>query len=446
VSSITSVDGLISGINTTEIISKLMQVEAQPQTALKTKLAAQQNVITAYQSVNTKIAALQTAAEALAGGNFSVATNTSAWQGVKATSSSDTVTATAASGAPVGQMTFNVTSLAKTHVLTVNLDDGDSPVVSGNELQVSINGAVPPVPIVVNDNNPQGTADAINAANMGIRAAVITTNRGRILQLSATQTGVEHQFTIDNFVNSPQILSQAKDATITVGDPNAGGYTVTSPTNTLTGVPPGVTLTVGKEQDDVTVSVDSDSAGLADNMQKMVDAANAALAEIRSKTAYDAASKNGGVLSGNLGVQQLQQKLLSSVSNGLSGFGGFNKVGIQLDSSGNLKFDKDAFLAAYKADPEGTKTAVSTGIATSFADIAKSATDPLSGTITQAVQGTNDRVRTLNREIADWDLRLAARQTALQRQYSGLEVALGKLKDQSTWLAGQVANLSANSG
>jgi flagellar hook-associated protein 2 len=444
--SITSVDGLISGLNTTDIISKLMQVEAQPQTALKTKLANQQNVITAFQSINSKLAALKTAAEALAGSTYANLTGTSAWQAVAATSSSDTVAATAASGAPAGQMTFNVTSLAKTHVLTVPLDEGDNAVVNGSTLQVSINGAVPPLPIIVNNNNPQGTADAINAANLGIRAAVITTNQGRVLQLSATQTGVEHQFTIDNFLNAPAILSQAKDATITVGDPNSGGYTVSSPTNTLTGVPPGVTLTVSKEQENVTVSVDPDSAGLADNMQKMVDAANAALAEIKAKSAYDATGKNGGVLSGNLGVQQLQQRLLSSVSNGLSGFGGFNKVGIQLDQSGSLTFDRNAFLAAYKADPEGTQTAVSTGIATSLADIAKSATDPISGTITQAVQGSNARMRALNNEIADWDVRLAARQTALRRQYSGLEVALGKLKDQSTWLAGQVANLSSNSG
>ena len=50
----------------------------------------------------------------------------------------------------------------------------------------------------------------------------------------------------------------------------------------------------------------------------------------------------------------------------------------------------------------------------------------------------------LRTNIADWDVRLAARQSALQKQYSALEVALGKLKNQSTWLAGQVNQLSNN--
>ena len=35
----TSVDGLISGLNTSDIISKLMQIERQPQDALKNQLA-----------------------------------------------------------------------------------------------------------------------------------------------------------------------------------------------------------------------------------------------------------------------------------------------------------------------------------------------------------------------------------------------------------------------
>ena len=51
----------------------------------------------------------------------------------------------------------------------------------------------------------------------------------------------------------------------------------------------------------------------------------------------------------------------------------------------------------------------------------------------------------LTKRIGDWDVRLAARQTALQTQYSALEVALSKLKSQSTWLAGQLSTLSTGS-
>jgi flagellar hook-associated protein 2 len=51
----------------------------------------------------------------------------------------------------------------------------------------------------------------------------------------------------------------------------------------------------------------------------------------------------------------------------------------------------------------------------------------------------------LTSSIAAYDVRLAKRQETLKAQYAALEVALGKLKDQSNWLAGQLASLSANS-
>ena len=65
----TTVDGLVSGINTTQIISQLMQIEAQPQNMLKSKVSAESTVLSAYQAVNSKFAALQTAAEAFTAPN-----------------------------------------------------------------------------------------------------------------------------------------------------------------------------------------------------------------------------------------------------------------------------------------------------------------------------------------------------------------------------------------
>ena len=59
-----SVSGLVSGLDTATIISQLMQVEAAPQTLLKTKLSSEQTTIANLQSLNAKFAALTTRAEA----------------------------------------------------------------------------------------------------------------------------------------------------------------------------------------------------------------------------------------------------------------------------------------------------------------------------------------------------------------------------------------------
>ena len=43
--------------------------------------------------------------------------------------------------------------------------------------------------------------------------------------------------------------------------------------------------------------------------------------------------------------------------------------------------------------------------------------------------------------IADWDVRLGLRKDALTRQFSALEVSLGKMQNQASWLSGQIAQL-----
>ena len=44
--------------------------------------------------------------------------------------------------------------------------------------------------------------------------------------------------------------------------------------------------------------------------------------------------------------------------------------------------------------------------------------------------------------IADWDVRLATRRKTLTRQFTAMETALSSLKNQSSWLAGQLGSLS----
>jgi flagellar hook-associated protein 2 len=425
-----TIDGLISGLSTTQLITQLMQVEAQPQTALKHKVTTEQKVIAAYQSVNTKMAALQTAAGLL--------TKATTWQGVKATSSSDAVVASASASAAVGDTTFDITKLAVAHTVTLAAADLGA-MTTGGGLDVSIGGAAA-VHIAVATDTPAGVAAAINAAAVGVRASVVSTDRGTMLQLTATKTGSAAAFTVDGFTGTPNVVVQGDNAQITFGIPPAG-YTASSATNTFTSVVSGVTFTATRLQAGITISVVPDSDTLANAMQSFVDAASAALTEIGTQTKYDAASNGSAPLTGNSTIRQLEQNLLGGISNGQAGYGSFKQLGVSLDRAGKLTFDRAAFLAAYQADPAATQTAVSTGVAANLQAVAKQATDPTTGRITLAIQGRNASVRSLSDRIDNWDVRLQSRQDALQRQYAGLEVALGKLKNQSSWLSGQISSL-----
>src|ERR1044072_8549258 len=98
-----SVDGLVTGLDTTSIISQLMQIEAQPQTRLKTKVSEHQQVQSAYQQLNARMLAVQTAAETL--------TKATTWQAIKATSDNAAATVSASTAAANGSGTLQPATL-----------------------------------------------------------------------------------------------------------------------------------------------------------------------------------------------------------------------------------------------------------------------------------------------------------------------------------------------
>jgi flagellar hook-associated protein 2 len=432
--SVTTVDGLVSGLQTSTIISQLMQIEAQPQTNLKNQVTKEKSVVSAYQSVNTKMAALKTAAENL--------TSASGWQAVKTSSSSTAVTATALPGTAAGTTTFDVKALAATHVVTATHLPATG-VTGGAGLDISYGHT--PLHINVTDDTPQGVADAINAIGLSLKASVITTDQGTVLQVASTESGADGAFTMTG-VPLTTVATQGVDAMLSFGT-GPGAYTQSSKTNSFTNAIPGVTVVATAKQDGVTVTVGADADAIADKMQALVDATNGALTEIGAQSAYSTATKSGAALSGDYTVRQLQSKLLSGISSGQPGYGSFKQLGVQLDRSGKISFDRSAFLAAYNADPVAAQSAVADpgGLADRLDTVAIDATDFVSGSLTSAIQSHNTQVTSLNTKISDWDARLAAKQTALQRTYSSLETSLGKLKNQSNWLSGQLNSLPSNS-
>ena len=424
-----SISGLSSGIDTTSLISQLMAVAAQPQTALKRQLSTEQSVISAYQAINTKLSAFSDAATAVQ----------QAWAATKATSSNSAVIASTSTGALAGSSaTFDVTQLATAQISTLAVPTGGTVVSTpANGIDVTDHAGVVHH-VTLSDGSAATVAAAVNSAGVGVRAAVVNTDSGQVLQFTATSTGVAGSFSISGLDNPPQTLVAAQDAQIAVGNPAAGGYTVSSSTNTFNGVVPGVTFTVGAVASGVTLSVSSDASAISDKVKAMVDAANAVLGELNTDTG------KGALLEGNYQVNALTQSILATVSHGDASGNSYAGSGIQLTSTGTLKFDPDAFAAGYAANPAQTQTTVN-GLASALASVASNASTQ---TVSPLINSGNAQVANLTKEISDWDTRLASQQTALQAKYTAMEVALSKLNSTSSWLnqaLGSMSNSSSNS-
>jgi flagellar hook-associated protein 2 len=411
-----AISGLSSGIDTTSLISQLMTVAAAPQTALKNQLSTQQSQISAYQAINTKLTAFQAAADAL--------NQASTWGSTTATSSSSSVIATASATATAGtSATFNVVQLATAQIST--LAASAASVVANPPSGIDITDQAGNVHhVALADGAAATVASAINSAGVGVRAAVVNTDSGPVLQFTSSTSGTAGSFTISGLDSAPQTLVTAQNAQVAVGNPASGGYTVSSSTNTFNNVVPGVTFTVGAVASNVNITVGNDATAISGKVKAMVDAANAALTELGNDTG------KGAILEGNYQLNAITQSILSTVSHGDSSGNSFNAVGIQLTSTGTLTFDATAFTAAYTADPAKTQT-IGNGLASSLSALASNASIT---TVSPLITSGNSQVSNLTSEISDWDTRLASQQTALQAKYTAMEVALQKLNSTSSWL------------
>ena len=427
-----SISGLSSGIDTTSVIQSLMTVAAQPQAALQVQLNNVLNEQSTYQMVNAKMAAVKAAADALA--------NASTWAATKATSSDSSIVATGSSTALSGtSTTFSVTALAQSQTSTATVSDPDNAAVAANGLDLTIGGNTAHVDLT--GSSASDVVSAINGANLGVRAALINVQGGgQVLQFTSTSSGADNSFDISGLSDSLKTMVAAQDASITVGDPANGGYTVTSNTNTFTDAIPGVTFTVSKlTTDPATISVSNDSTSISSAVQSLVSAVNSALGEIKGDTAQ------GAALDGDPTVNAITQQLLSVVSYGTSDGQTFADAGLDITSTGTVTFDATAFATAYAKDPTKIQSMLQNSLATGFSTVGANASDETYGSLTALLNTDSAQVTDLNKRISDWSTKLADQQTALTNKYAAMEAALSTMKSQSSFLTSAFASMTGQS-
>ena len=457
-----AVDGLISGLNTTDLINQLMQAEGVPQTLLKTKVTDSTTYITAMQSLNTKVAALADLATKTA--------KPAASDLHTATSSSDKVVVTAGTGAVDGTIDFTVDKVAQSQVtVTGPLTQwpDEPPVLTF----VAADGTMKQV--TASSSSLADVAAAINKAGVGVTATRVaagldpsTGEKVYRLQLSSTKTGVEGSFTAyrgsttdvsagtaSNLLTEPGAaqVRQAQDAQITLWSGTGAAQAVTSSTNTFADVLPGVSMTVSAASTTpVTLTVARDDKAISDVAKSLITSLNDIFALIATKQAVSTTTNatggtvvTAGTFTGDSTVRDANQKLLDGASAPIDGVSP-STYGISITSDGNMTFDADKFATALAEDPEKVKAAVA-AVAQRVADAATAASDKYDGTITTKITGEQSTVKSLNSQISDWDTRLADRRASLEKTYANLEVNLQKLQSQSNWLTGQLAGLSTSS-
>lgn len=234
----TTIDGLVTGLDTTKLIEGLLSVQ-QRRIEL---LAGQQDKVvqqqSAFKNIEAKLLALQTEVARLG------RTQNGVFDKKKVTSSrEDLVAAAASASATPGVYALRVNSLARSHQLaSQGFDDPDSTITQGT-LQIRVGtGATTTLTIDSTNNTVQGLASAINNSGAGVTATIIndgsdSRSQPYRLVLTSSKTGAASAITITNNLGADSGGARRPELTTTyVGAAVTGAsYTGTSTPTSNTG-------------------------------------------------------------------------------------------------------------------------------------------------------------------------------------------------------------------
>jgi flagellar hook-associated protein 2 len=350
--------GIATGIDTDKIVASLTKLNQQRIDTLKSRqadIATRQASFATLRGLLFDLQSKMTSLSRSAGGAF---------DGRKAVSSDpNLVTAAAGTAAVPGTYTLSVTALAKSHqVASGGFADPNAQIKEGTlALQVG-STTVATITVDSRNNTLQGLADTINASTNEIRAAVINdgTSAGYRLTLTATKTGAANAITVVNNLSTGSgaaidptsvTLQAASDAQVKLGS-GASALTVTSPTNQLNSLIPGVALNLVQADatKSITLTVSNDTEGVVKAIQGFVEAYNATVDFINSQSRFDPATQQAGVLLGNRDARGLVNELAAAVGATVPGLissaNRLSSVGISFGDDGKLVLDQSRLSAA----------------------------------------------------------------------------------------------------
>ncbi|SFV02867.1 flagellar filament capping protein FliD [Pseudoduganella namucuonensis] len=212
------------------------------------------------------------------------------------------------------------------------------------------------------NNTLQGIRDAINKANFGVTASIISdgsaTNPNHlVLTSSATGANSNMRITVSGSGGDPadaaieallaydpggvQNLSQKTAAQDTLA--NVNGIAVTSHSTSISGAVEGLTFAAQKVGS-ASLTVAKDTATLTSSINGFVKAYNELSTQIKSVSGYDPETKQAGQLLGDSTVQNLQASLRRQLTGSISGLSGsklttLSQVGIAFQKDGTLTLD-----------------------------------------------------------------------------------------------------------
>ncbi len=438
--------GAGSGIDTKALAESLVEAERAPKKErIDAKIAKTEARISGYGTLRFALSELKSA--------FATLNDARDFQSLQVVNSQPSaVSVTAGSAAMAGSLNLQVTQLAAARqVTTGGFASRTTPLNGGSafELSLSVNGGTAKT-IAVATDTPEGMANAINAAGLGLSAQVV--NTGSSVQVVVTgQQGAASTYTLSARTTGGAAiagldfgtqLQAAADAKFSLN-----GIDIVRSNNTVTDVLDGVTLelntlTTGAAR----IDLRRDASALKKNFQALVTAYNVfeeAAKAMGSRTKSDDEDDTiTGSLSGDSLLQSIRSQVRSYVTGNSSSPGttvlAARNVGLTLDRDGKMVLDEKRFDTAVagnfsevvkvftgNANDQSLYSPAPGGVA---GDAFKGIDQMIraTGTIAAQTESANEQLKKYKEDLAKLETRMTAVMERYTRQFTAMDSLVGE--------------------
>ncbi len=212
---LTLTTGIFTGLNTDEIIQRLMEIEQQPLQRLQTQKSSYEAKVSSLGSISSSLSSLRSAVQELKDSDLI---------GMKATvSDTDVLEATVSASASEGTYHIVVNQIATAQsIYSTGFSSETDPVadlsvVAVQKLRIEVNGQSYDITVDSTNNTLSGIRDAINNSGAPVRASIINDGTSYRLVVSSNNTGTDGRIVIKVDEDNDGLFENTTEETDTTG-------------------------------------------------------------------------------------------------------------------------------------------------------------------------------------------------------------------------------------
>lgn len=447
--------GLASGIDTQAMVDALVSIARAPIERLEDKKSDYNTQMSLLSSLSSKLSTLRSTIRTM---------DTQAELLSYSTQSSDTskLAVTASTSANPGTYQVIVSSLCATErTYSDPFAAKDQTGLVGTGMLTIQVGSSGPVQVSIDDtvDTLEEVARKINDSGAEVSASVIYDGSQYRLLVTGKDTGAANAISFTEDATLALSLDDAANQAQAATDAEIlmDGFTITSSSNRISGLIPGVTLDLKAPSagQPVTITVNLDLDATEAKINKLVTDYNEVATFLHNQFAFSGEARTD-TLMGDPAARAIKSRLQSVVTAAVSAlqepYNALTQIGVKSNRDGTLSLDSSALKSAmvddldavcdlltYTDDDDQTDN---DGVAVRLERAIRLMLQDPDGLLDAREDGLGDRIAGIDDQIAALERNLDSYEESLRRQFLAMEQILSSLQSQSDFLARQTFGTS----